>query len=295
MEQGADSGALIVFGPFLSRQDKIPGHVSFHLASIQGFFDVSAIVLGLVVGSYLNVVIFRLPRRISTVLPRSRCPRCRSAIQPWDNVPLFSYLVLLGRCRHCGDRISWRYPLVEALTAASFFFSQRRFDTFADILVAAGFCAAMIVLAMIDFEHYLLPDSITIPGILAGLILQFQVSWSTPKDAVLGVLLGAGVLAALAWGWYWWKGVHGMGFGDIKMLAMVGAFLGWQGAIATLLLSSLAGSVVGIGQILRGRMALMSKLPFGVFLALGAVVTLFYGRELMTTYLELAGLHFLIP
>ncbi len=269
--------------------------MTFQLASFQGFFDLTAIVLGLVVGSYLNVVIFRLPRHISTVLPRSRCPRCRSAIKPWDNVPLLSYLVLLGRCRQCGARISWRYPLVEALTATSFFFSQRQFDKLADILVAAGFCACMIVLAMIDFEHYLLPDSITKPGILAGLILQFQVSWSTPRDAVLGVVLGAGVLAALTWGWYWWKGVHGMGFGDIKMLAMVGAFLGWQGAIATLLLGSLAGSVVGVGQILRGRMGLRSKLPFGVFLALGAVVTLFYGRELVVSYLELVGLQFLIP
>ncbi len=258
--------------------------------SFQGFLDVTSIVVGLLVGSYLNVVIFRLPRRISTVLPRSRCPRCRSAIQPWDNVPLLSFLLLLGRCRQCGARIPWRYPLVEALTAGCFFLSQRRFDTLADILVACVFCAAMIVLAMIDLEHYLLPDAITKPGIVVGLILQFQVSWSTPRDAVFGVLLGAGVLAALTWGWYWWKGVHGMGFGDIKMLAMVGAFLGWQGVIATLLLASLAGSVVGVGQILRGRMGLRSKLPFGVFLALAAVVTLLYGRELMAGYLELTGL-----
>ncbi len=263
--------------------------------SFQTLFDAAAIVFGLVVGSYLNVVIFRLPRRISTVLPRSRCPRCRSAIQPWDNIPLLSYLLLRGRCRQCGASIPMRYPLVEALTAACFFLCQRRFDTLVDILVACGFCAVMIVLAMIDYEHYLLPDSVTKPGILVGLILQFWVSWSTPSDAVLGVLLGAGVLAAMTWGWYWWKGVHGMGFGDIKMLAMVGAFLGWQGVISTLLLGSLAGTVVGLGQILRGRMGLKSKLPFGVFLALGAVVTLFYGRELAEAYLDLAGLRGVAP
>ncbi len=258
--------------------------------SFQGFLDVTSIVLGLLVGSYLNVVIFRLPRQISTVLPRSRCPRCRSAIRPWDNIPLVSYLLLLGRCRQCGAKISWRYPLVEAMTAGCFFLSQRRFDTLADILVACAFCAAMIVLAMIDLEHYLLPDAITLPGIAIGLLLQFQVSWSTPRDAVLGALLGAGVLAALTWGWYWWKGVYGMGFGDIKMLAMVGAFLGWQGVITTLLLGSLAGSIVGVGQIVRGRMGLASKLPFGVFLALAAVVSLLYGRELTAGYLELTGL-----
>lgn len=256
----------------------------------QDLFDISAIIFGLLVGSYLNVVIFRLPRRISTVLPRSRCPRCRSAIQPWDNIPLLSWLLLLGRCRQCGVKISWRYPLVEVLTAACFFLVQRRFDSLVDIVVAAAFCATMIVLAMIDLEHYLLPDAITKPGILIGLILQFQVSWSTPRDAVLGVLLGAGVLAALTWGWYWWKGVHGMGFGDIKMLAMVGAFLGWQGVIVTLLLGSLVGSVVGLGQILRGRMRLKSKLPFGVFLALGGVAALLYGHELVAAYLDLAGL-----
>ncbi len=263
--------------------------------SLQTLSDVFAIAFGLVVGSYLNVVIFRLPRRISTVLPRSRCPRCRSAIRPWDNVPVLSYLLLRGRCRQCGASIPWRYPFVEALTAACFFFSQRRFDSLIDILAAAAFCGVMIVLAMIDLEHYLLPDRVTKPGILAGLILQFWISWSTPEDAVLGVLLGAGVLAAVTWGWYWWKGVHGMGFGDIKMLAMVGAFLGWQGVVATLLLGSLAGSVVGLGQILRGRMGLKSKLPFGVFLAMGAVVTLFYGRELAAAYLDFAGLRHILP
>ena len=263
--------------------------------SFQTLFDVTAVVLGLIVGSYLNVVIFRLPRRISTVLPRSRCPRCRAAIRPWDNIPLLSYLLLLGRCRQCGASIPWRYPLVEALTAFCFFLIQRRFDLPMDIFVAGAFCAAMIVLAMIDLEHYLLPDVITKPGIVAGLMVQYWVSWSTLTDAVLGALLGAGVLAALTWGWYWWKGVHGMGFGDIKMLAMVGAFLGWKGVVATLLIGSLTGSVVGLAQIFRGRMALKSKLPFGVFLALGAVVTLFYGRDLMATYLEFAGLRFLGP
>ncbi len=258
--------------------------------TFQDLFDVVSIVLGLLVGSYLNVVIFRLPRQISTVLPRSRCPRCRAAIQPWDNIPLLSYLVLGGKCRRCGARISWRYPLVEALTATCFLLCQRRFETLTDVLVACAFCAAMIVLAMIDLEHYLLPDAITKPGIVAGLVLQLVVTWSTPRDAVLGVLLGAGVLAALTWGWYWWKGVHGMGFGDIKMLAMVGAFLGWQGVIVTLLLGALGGSIVGLGQMLRGRMGLKSKLPFGVFLAIAAVVALLYGGELVTAYLELTGL-----
>ena len=256
---------------------------------MQHFLDVYVVLLGLVFGSYLNVLIHRLPRKISTVLPRSRCPRCRAAIKPWDNVPVLSYLLLRGRCRHCGAEISWRYPLVEAMAAGCFLLSYRRFEI-ADSLVAAGFCAAMIVLAMIDLEHYILPDVITKPGIVAGLICQLWVSFTTPVSAVLGVLLGAGVLAAVSWGWYWLKGFHGMGFGDVKMLAMIGAFLGWQGVVTTLLVASLTGSLVGASLMISGRMGLRSKLPFGVFLALAAVVSLFYGAELIGAYLELTGL-----
>jgi len=261
--------------------------------TIQTLLDVYVVLFGLVIGSYLNVVIFRLPRQISTVLPRSRCPRCRAAIRPWDNVPLFSYLLLRGRCRHCGVRISWRYPLVEVLTASCFLLCAKRFESLVDILVAAAFCAAMIVLAMIDFEHFILPDVITKSGILAGLGVQFWVSFSTPRDALIGMALGAGVISAVSWGWYWLKGVHGMGFGDVKMLAMVGAFLGWQGVVGTLLLGSLSGSLVGAVLMLRSRAALGSKLPFGVFLALGAVVTLFFGREMLDAYLEVSGMRYL--
>ena len=258
--------------------------------SVQSLVDVYVVLFGLVIGSYLNVVIFRLPRRISTVLPRSRCPRCRAAIPPWGNIPVLSYLLLRGRCRNCAAVISWRYPLVEVATAVCFFLSHRRFDALADSLAAGLFSALMIVLAMIDLEHFILPDAITKPGVVAGLILQLWISWSTLQSALLGVVLGAGVLAALSWGWYWWKGVHGMGFGDVKMLAMIGAFLGWQGVIVTLLLGSLTGSLVGAGLILRGRMGLKSKLPFGFFLALGAIVALFYGRDLIAVYSDATGM-----
>lgn len=258
--------------------------------SVQFFLDVYVILLGLVVGSYLNVVIFRLPRQISTVLPRSRCPRCRVAIPPWANIPVLSYLLLRGRCRHCGASIGWRYPLVEIVTAGCFFLSYRKFDSLAGTVIACVFSAAMIVLAMIDLEHYILPDIITKPGIAIGLILQWWIPWSTFTEAVLGALLGAGVLAAFSWGWYWWRGVHGMGFGDVKMLAMIGAFLGWQGVVATFLLSSLSGTLVGLALMVVGRGGLKSKLPFGFFLALGAVTTLFYSSELFETYLRLSGL-----
>ncbi len=258
--------------------------------SIQNLVALYVVLFGLVFGSYLNVLIFRLPRGISTVLPRSRCPRCRAAIPPWGNIPVLSFLLLRGRCRQCAARISWRYPLIEIVTGVCFLLSYRRFDTFADSLIAAVFCCAMIVLGMIDLEHYILPDVITKPGIVLGLILQPWISWCSLWEAVIGVLLGAGVLAALSWGWYWWKGVHGMGLGDVKMLAMIGAFLGWQGTLITLLLSSLAGSLVGGALMISGRMGPQSKLPFGFFLASGAIVTLFFAHELLEGYLALTGL-----
>ncbi len=190
--------------------------------------------------------------------------------------------------------ISWRYPLIEIVTGGCFLLSYLRFDTFVDSLVAVVFCCAMIVLGMIDLEHYILPDVITKPGIVLGLVLQPWISWSTLMEAVIGVLLGAGVLAALSWGWYWWKGVYGMGLGDVKMLAMIGAFLGWQSVVITLLLSSLIGSLVGGALMLSGRMGPQSKLPFGFFLALGAIASLFYAHELLETYFAVTGLSALV-
>ncbi len=254
--------------------------------SFELLLEIYVALLGLVIGSYLNVVIYRLPRRLSTVLPRSRCPRCRAAIRAWDNVPVLSYLLLRGRCRHCGVTISWRYPLIEIVTGLCFVASYHRFEPPFDAAAGAAFCAAMIALAMIDLDHYLLPDAITLPGIAIGLGLQPWLSWSTPVDAVVGALFGAAVLTAVSWAWYLVKGTHGMGLGDVKMLAMIGAFLGWQGAAVTLLLASLSGALTGAALMLARRLEMKSKLPFGFFLALGAVLTLFFGRQVLTAYLE---------
>jgi leader peptidase (prepilin peptidase)/N-methyltransferase len=264
--------------------------------SPEALLDLYVVALGLIVGSYLNVLIHRLPRGISTVFPRSRCPRCRAPIRPWDNVPVLSYLALGGRCRRCRAVIPWRYPAVEAVTGFLFWLSFERFEpSLADAVAGCAFSAAMIVLAMIDLEHYLLPDVVTLPGIAAGLIVQPWISWSTPREALLGAALGAGVLYAVAWGWYFWKGVWGMGMGDVKMLAMIGAFMGWQGVVATLFVASVTGSLAGAGMMLAGRMHLRSKLPFGSFLALGAILTLFAGRDLLDAYLRFAGAGHLWP
>lgn len=252
--------------------------------------DVSFFAFGLVIGSYLNVVVHRLPRGISTVLPRSRCPRCRAPIRVWDNLPVLSYLLLRGRCRHCGGGIPWRYPLVELLTGACFVASSRHFEgRWIDFVVGCAFSAAMITLAMIDLENFILPDVITLPGIAVGLLVQPLLSWSTLVEALVGVVGGSLALYAVGWIWELVRGVWGMGIGDVKMIAMVGAFLGWQGVVFTLFVGSMSGAAVGLGLLVAGRLNQEAKLPFGVFLAFGALVHLFFGRAIIITYLQLLG------
>lgn len=244
-------------------------------------------LIGLLVGSYLNVVIYRLPRGLSTVLPRSRCPACGTPIRPYDNIPIFSFLWLRGRCRTCGVRFGWRYPAIEALTGALFVLSAARFGPTLDALVAAAFCAAMVVLASIDVEHFLLPDRITLPGIAIGLALQPW--WHGPGllSAAIGAAAGAGVLI-LVWGlWYLVRREHGMGFGDVKMLAMIGAFLGLRSTGVALFVAVLLGALTGLALLAVGRFGFRSKLPFGLFLGIGALVGLFFGDTLSTAYLGL--------
>lgn len=253
--------------------------------------DLYAALVGLVTGSYLNVVAHRLPRGESTVLPRSRCPACGAAIRPLDNLPLLSWLLLRGRCRDCGVRISPRYPLVEGATGLLFVAAAERFGLSLAALAAALFCALMIVLAAIDAEHYLLPDRITIPGIAAGVVLQPFVGWTGSgwegvAGALLGAAVGAAVLLAPYWVWLLLRGEEGLGLGDVKMLAMIGAFLGWQGVLVTLFLGAAGGAAVGLALMAGGRGGMRSKLPFGVFLALGGIVALFAGPALVELYVS---------
>ena len=235
--------------------------------------------LGLVVGSYLNVVIHRLPRGTSTVLPRSACPFCGSLISPWDNLPLVSFVVLRGRCRRCRSRISWRYPLVEA-TAGFLFLAcftlfgppPNRFFSSGSWVLAAGFACLLIALTAIDVEHLLLPDRLTLPGTLAGILLQPLLPWGGGfLDGLIGAVVGGGLLLAVYGTWYLLRRTEGLGLGDVKMLAMIGAFLGWQGAIEALMAGTLLASAVALGTMLLGRLGMQHKMAFGPFLAVGAV------------------------
>jgi leader peptidase (prepilin peptidase) / N-methyltransferase len=263
--------------------------------SLQLLLGLYATVLGLIVGSYLNVVIYRLPLGMSTVLPRSRCPGCGAAIRARDNVPVISFLLLRGRCRACGASISWRYPLIEGATALLFLGCFLRFGASFEALAGALFCALMVALALIDLDHMILPDVLTWPAIAAGILLQPVLSWARlgpgPWRALaggaLGAAVGAGILLAVWAGWYLLRREEGMGLGDVKMLAAIGAFLGWQGVLVSLFFAALSGAAVGLGLMAWRGGDLKSKLPFGTFLALGGLIALFAGERIVEAYARL--------
>ena len=257
------------------------------LSALGVFGAVSAGLFGLVVGSFLNVLIHRLPREESVVHPGSHCPSCGGAVGARDNIPLISWIVLGGRCRSCRAPIPIRYPLVECanglLWAAVFW----RAPSWADFASGALLCSACLALAWIDADFQLLPDAITLPGIGAGLALSFWSLERTPALAALGAALGGGGLYLVGALYRALKKVEGMGLGDVKMLAMVGAFLGPAGVVVTVLLASLSGSVVGLALIARGSGGLATRLPFGVFLAAGTVASYFFGGALLHEYRSL--------
>jgi leader peptidase (prepilin peptidase)/N-methyltransferase len=249
--------------------------------------DVYALLLGLIVGSYLNVVIHRLPRGRSTVTPRSRCPACGTPIRARDNLPLVSWLLLRGRCRSCGAPISVRYPLVEGVTGLLFLACAERFGLSGAALAGFVFCALLVALAGIDYDHYTLPDRLTVPGIALGLAAQPFLPWGGFVPALLAAAAGGALLVAV-WGiWYLVRREHGIGLGDAKMLAMIGAFLGWKGMAVAFVAATAAGAAVGLAALAAGRLGRRGKLPFGVFLAAGGVVGLLWGQRLADAYLEL--------
>lgn len=247
----------------------------------------ASFILGTVVGSFLNVCIYRIPAGMSIVHPRSRCPRCEKQI-PWhQNVPIISYVMLAGRCGNCRARISLRYPAVEFLTGLLFIFTLWSFGVHLSTLVYWVFCAVLIVITFIDLDHQLIPDVISLPGIVVGFLGSFLVPWVTWLDSLLGVLLGGGSLLLIALGYEKMTGKEGMGGGDIKLLAMIGAFLGWTAILPILLISSLLGTAIGVPvMLLKGKDGKLA-IPFGPFLAIGSLIYLFWGRSILSWYLNL--------
>jgi leader peptidase (prepilin peptidase)/N-methyltransferase len=241
-------------------------------------------IFGLAVGSFLNVCIYRLPRRESLSFPASHCTSCGRPLDWYENVPVAGWLLLRGRCRTCHEAISPMYPIVEALTAVVFVAGYAIYGLTPILLARLLLACAMIVLFAIDLRHRILPNVITLPGIVVGFALSLLLppGW---VSSLIGLIAGGGVLFLIGETYYRLRGIEGLGMGDVKMLAMIGAFLGWQLMLLTLVLASLAGSIVGVGLIVFGRGGMKAALPFGTFLAVGALIAAVAGEPILTWYL----------
>jgi leader peptidase (prepilin peptidase)/N-methyltransferase len=246
-----------------------------------------AALFGLIWGSFLNVVIHRLPSGLSLVSPRSRCPSCEKQVAAYDNVPILSYALLGGRCRRCKAAIPIRYPFIEAAVGAASVAAFLRHGASLPFVCELAFVAAMVALVFIDFDHQILPNSITLPGAAIGLALAGPRAEISFVDAALGALLGAGLLFLVAEAYFRLRKVEGLGMGDVKMMAMVGAYVGWKGVLLTLFLGSLSGTFVGVAVMASSKGGLRTKLPFGTFLGMGAIATVYIGERLIGWYTSL--------
>jgi leader peptidase (prepilin peptidase)/N-methyltransferase len=244
-------------------------------------------VFGLVWGSFLNVVIYRLPRQMSLVRPPSTCPGCGTKIKPYDNIPLLSYFLLGGKCRNCGRRISPVYPLVEGITALGFLLVYDQSGGVLSLEFFAGclFTSALIALGFIDYFHQILPDAITMPGLVLALIYSFFRDDLTFRGALIGAVSGGGFLLLVYGAYRLIRKREGLGMGDVTMLLMIGAYLGLARTLLTLILASFVGALVGVLFILRRKKTLQFALPFGTFLAPAAFIAALWGERIVTAYL----------
>jgi leader peptidase (prepilin peptidase) / N-methyltransferase len=284
----------------LIQLDPIPSIVVYIIAG----------VFGAIIGSFLNVVIHRVPREESIVFPNSRCPTCGLAIAFYDNIPILSYAMLLGKCRGCSERISPRYPAVELITALLFVAVAMHDGLTPALPFDLIFAASLVALVFIDAEHMILPNAITYPGIVFAVIARIAVPYLSGSPhfddlpslmngtlagspmwvvslagAFLGALIGGGSLWLMGWTWEKLRGIEAMGLGDVKMMFMVGAYLGWRLTIFTIFIGVLSGSVIGIVLMARQRERNMQMLlPFGVFLGLGAIAALLFGTRIVSWY-----------
>jgi leader peptidase (prepilin peptidase)/N-methyltransferase len=245
------------------------------------------LLFGLAWGSFLNVVIFRLPLGMSLLKPPSSCPQCQKKIKFYDNIPFFSYLLLKGKCRNCGTRIPLSYFLVEILTPLSFLLIYQKHGLSFFFFASCLFASAMIVLGFIDFYHQILPDEITLPGLVFALIYAPFRTDLTLTQALIGAVVGAGFLLFIYGAYYLLRKKEGLGMGDVTMMLLIGAYLGWQLTFFTLILASFVGAIVGVLFILFQKKDMQFALPFGTFLAPAAYFSLLWGEPIIQAYLSL--------
>ncbi|MFZ7126430.1 MAG: prepilin peptidase [Desulfobacterales bacterium] len=249
--------------------------------------EIFAFLFGACIGSFLNVCIYRIPESRSIVTPPSSCPRCGTEIKPYDNIPMLSWLLLRGKCRHCKTSISARYPAVELITGVAALSLYLKFGLTPAFPVFFLFVAMLIVITFIDVDHQIIPNRLSLPGIPLFFLLSLaipQISWT---GSLIGILAGGGSLYLVAWVYHLFTGKEGMGMGDVKLLAMIGALIGWKGVLFTIFISSAAGTLAGLAVMIASRRSLKTALPFGPFLAIGAITYVFFGPQIITGYLRL--------
>jgi len=245
-------------------------------------------IIGLLVGSFANVCVYRIPRRESIILPASHCPACHHPIAPFDNIPVLSWFMLCGRCRNCHKAISWRYPVLEALMGLSWAGLAWHFGFSPQLVMALGLFFLLWVLSFIDFETGLLPNALTLPGIALGLLFSWWLGdW---LDAVIGAIAGYSVFWLVNRLFLILSGREGMGYGDFKLLAMLGAFMGWQALPFIILVSSAIGVVAGSLFLWLSRRGLRAEIPFGPYLAGAGMIWMLWGNAILDWYMGVAGM-----
>ena len=250
------------------------------------FDDVIVFVIGTLFGSFANVCVYRLPQRLSIIFPGSHCPFCQEALRPWHNIPLLSYVLLGGRCATCKMAISPRYPLVEFGNGLLYVFLYHHYHFSVQGMVFALLATALLIVSCIDVAHTIIPNAITLPGIVVGICTSL---WLTPVgvgNAVLGVLVGGGLFLLIAVLSVIILQREGMGGGDIKLVAMIGAFLGWHAVLITIFLGAVLGALVGTVLMLLQRQGRKDPVPFGPFLAIGALLALVWGDTILSWYVS---------
>ncbi len=250
-------------------------------------WQIFSLLFGLALGSFANVCIWRIPQGKSLASPPSSCPRCGTHIKFYDNIPILSYILLKGKCRQCSAPIPIHYPMVEALMGLLSLALFIRYGLSYQYLLYLAFLGSLLVITFIDLHHQIIPDVISLPGIVVGFLASLLPGAPSWADSVIGILAGGLGLFLVAWGFKVLTGKEGMGGGDIKLLAMIGAWMGWRALPFVVLISSVSGTIIGAGALLVAGKSMGSRIPFGPFLALGAVIYFFFGSRLINFYLSL--------
>ncbi len=256
-------------------------------------YEPIAIIFGMIIGSFLNVCIYRIPREESVISPPSACPYCSMPIRPWDNIPVISYIALLGRCRNCREKISLRYPLVEMTNGLFYWAILRQFDMGWHLPALFAFASAMLVITFIDLDVQIIPDAITLPGMLIGVaaapfLPDPFANFTTVGfiNSLIGLAAGYGSFLLIAIIGSWLAKTEAMGGGDLKLMGMVGAFMGWKAVLLTTGAGSITGSIIGLGMMALKGKDRKTLIPFGPFLAAGALISLFFGEAIASWYLS---------